>query len=393
MGKIFRTSDIFLVPNLITITRLILMVPLLMSYYFDYMIYFYILLLITIISDFLDGILARRLNQISELGKILDPLADNLTLFLFSIILSMKGLVPIEFCVFYFIRQLLLLIMSLIYLPKIKGVRGSSFFGKWGVGILTLGLGVHQSGLAERLAVHIIRFAGGSPKILYVQMLATFAGLTFALPSASTRGAIMVHIYEEVMERWGVEKASPLNKAVMIAMGGLNRLGSTALLAGGITPVVASAVIAGFGMVDDFSWTKWFILMAVPFYLILIFGGLWVYLAYRSGFTLPDKAEAVELKTGPIQSREIRAGLIAVGTALLWFTDFAHGLHPAVPALIAMTVILMPGIGILTWREFESNMSWTNFFVIASSISLTFILKSSRITSTNLGIAPTFDIG
>ena len=133
------------------------------------------------------------------------------------------------------------------------------------VGILTLGLGVHQSGLAERLAIYIIRFAGGSPKMLYVQMLATFAGLTFALPSASTRGAIMVHVYEEVMERWGVDKASPLNKAVMIAMGGLNRLGSTALLAGGITPVVASALIADFGLIDDFSWTKWLILMAGPF--------------------------------------------------------------------------------------------------------------------------------
>ena len=238
------------------------------------------------------------------------------------------------------------------------------------LGILTLGLAVYRSGLAERLAVYLIRFAGGNPKLLYVQMLAAFAGLTFALPSASTRGAIMVHVYEQVMEHWGVEKTAPLNRAIMLAMGGLNRLGSTALLAGGITPVVSSALIANFGGIDDFSWTRWFILMAVPFYLILIFGGLFVFLMYRSGFTLPQGVAAVELKASPIQAREIRAGLIALGTALLWFTDFAHGLPPVVPALIAMTVILLPGVGLLTWSEFESNIGWTNIFVIASSLSL-----------------------
>ncbi|HCL25895.1 MAG TPA: hypothetical protein DHW65_06065 [Dehalococcoidia bacterium] len=245
------------------------------------------------------------------------------------------------------------------------------------VGILTLGMAVHRSGLAERLAIYLIRMAGGSPKALYVQMLAAFAGLTFALPSASTRGAIMVHIYEQVMEHWGVEKTQPLNKAVMMAMGGLNRLGSTALLAGGITPVVAAALIADFGGIDDFSWTKWFMLMAVPFYLNLIVGGFYVFWTYRSGFTLPEGVAAVELKPGPIQAREIRAGLIALGTALLWFTDFAHGLPPTVPALIAMTVILLPGVGLVNWREFEQNMGWTNFFVIASSLSLANALISS----------------
>mgnify|MGYP003322245443 FL=1 len=238
------------------------------------------------------------------------------------------------------------------------------------LGILTLGMAVHQSGLAQRLAVHLIRLAGGSPKLLYVQMLAAFAGLTFALPSASTRGAIMVHIYEQVMEHWEIEKTAPLNKAIMMALGGLNRLGSTALLAGGITPVVASALIADFGAIDNFSWTGWFILMAVPFYLILIFGGVFVYFMYRSGFTLSETVSSVELETGPVQVGEIKAGLIALGTALLWFTDFAHGLSPAVPAIIAMTVILLPGVGLVNWRDFETNMGWTNFFVIASSMSL-----------------------
>jgi sodium-dependent dicarboxylate transporter 2/3/5 len=132
------------------------------------------------------------------------------------------------------------------------------------LGILTLGLAVHRSGLAERLAVYLIRLTGGSPRKLYAQMLVSFAALTFALPSASTRGAIMVHVYEQVLGYWKVEKTAPLNRAVMIAMGSSNRLGSTALLAGGITPVVASALIADFGLIDDFSWTRWFVLMAVP---------------------------------------------------------------------------------------------------------------------------------
>ena len=121
------------------------------------------------------------------------------------------------------------------------------------LGILTLGLAVHRSGLAERMAVYLIRLAGGSPKLLYFQMLAAFAGLTFALPSSGTRGAIMVHVYEQVLEHWKIEKSDPLNKAVMLAMGSLNRLASTALLAGGITPVVAAALIADFGLIDDFS--------------------------------------------------------------------------------------------------------------------------------------------
>ena len=232
------------------------------------------------------------------------------------------------------------------------------------IGILTLGLAVQRSGLAERMAVYLMRLAGGSPRMLYVQMVFSFAALTFALPSASTRGAIMVHVYEQVMEHWAIPRQSPLNKAVMMAMGALNRLGSTALLAGGITPVVASALIG------DFSWTRWFILMAVPFYSVLVVGGVMVYFYYRAGFKLPESLTAGPLVTGPMSTKEIKAGLIAMGTALLWFTDFAHGLHPTVPALIALVVILLPGVGLLTWREFETNIGWSNFFVIATSLSL-----------------------
>ena len=239
------------------------------------------------------------------------------------------------------------------------------------IGILTLGLAVHHSGLAERMAIFLMRGAGGSPYLLYVQMLFSFAALTFALPSASTRGAIMVHVYEQVLEQWNVPQGHPFYKATMMAMGSLNRLGSTALLAGGITPVVAS------GLLGDFSWTQWFVIMSVPFYANLIVGGTMLFLFYRSGFRPENIGAAAPAPPGPIKAAELRAGGIVILTALMWFTDFAHGLHPSVPALIALCLILLPRIGILTWGEFERNVGWTNFFVIATSLSLAHSLVSS----------------
>ena len=245
------------------------------------------------------------------------------------------------------------------------------------LGILTLGLAVHKSGLAERMAISLIRMSGGSPRKLYFQMLVSFAVLTFALPSASTRGAILVHVYEQVLENWEVKKTARLYKAIMIAMASLNRLGSTALLAGGITPVVAAALVVEYGNLNDFSWTGWFMLMALPFYVMLMIGGLLVFILYNSGFKQTNGAQGSNLINTPVSKQEIRIGVILMATALLWFTDFAHGLPPAVPALIAMVVILMPKVGLLDWRDFEQNLGWTNFFVIATSLSLANALVTS----------------
>ena len=110
--------------------------------------------------------------------------------------------------------------------------------------------------------------------------------------------------------------------------------------------------------------------MALPFYSVLAVGGMVVYLGYRSGFRLEHVIDVSSLATGPLRLPEIKAALIALGTALLWFTDFAHGLAPTVPALIAMAVILLPGIGLLTWDDLERDLGWSNFFVIATSLSL-----------------------
>jgi len=133
MIKIFKFSDIFLIPNLITILRFFLIAPMIITYKNGMQSYFLIILLVSLLSDFLDGIAARILNQKSELGKTLDPIADGITLFAFIILFNREGFISNWFMIFYFLRQLTILVFSLWYLPKLETVYGSNILGKTGV--------------------------------------------------------------------------------------------------------------------------------------------------------------------------------------------------------------------------------------------------------------------
>lgn len=67
------------VPNLLSLLRIIL-VPV-FAYFFvkGEAVWVVVTLAVSGISDFLDGKIARKFNQVSELGKVIDPVADKLT--------------------------------------------------------------------------------------------------------------------------------------------------------------------------------------------------------------------------------------------------------------------------------------------------------------------------
>ena len=74
--------------------------------------------------------------------------------------------------------------------------------------------------------------------------------------------------------------------------------------------------------------------------------------------------------SSPLSAIEIRTAIITLGASTLWLTDAIHHLHPALPALFAWVCLLAPGIGVLKWKEFEKSFGWSNFFVLATSLSL-----------------------
>ena len=120
------------IPNILSIFRLLL-VPV-----FTYMIIakgdFFtagILLVISGITDCCDGYIARKFNMITNLGKILDPLADKLTQLMTVICLAVKGYDIMWFLAgFLFLKDLALLIGGLMLYKKEDGMVPSSWFGK-----------------------------------------------------------------------------------------------------------------------------------------------------------------------------------------------------------------------------------------------------------------------
>ena len=68
-------------PNVLTLFRMIL-IPFFILFYFtdlpDWNIYAAIIFIVAAITDWLDGFLARRNNQVTNFGKLWDPIADKL---------------------------------------------------------------------------------------------------------------------------------------------------------------------------------------------------------------------------------------------------------------------------------------------------------------------------
>ncbi len=90
-----------------------------------------VLVLLISITDFFDGYFARKFNQVSELGKILDPLADKVLVISVSITFYITGILdPTQFFVIV-ARDLMIMLPGLFLSKKIGNVPPSDWLGKW----------------------------------------------------------------------------------------------------------------------------------------------------------------------------------------------------------------------------------------------------------------------
>lgn len=127
-------KEILTIPNLLSLFRLML-IPVYMTIYLnskstgDYLKAGFILA-ISCLTDMVDGKIARKFNMVSNVGKILDPLADKLTQFSLLLCLAIRHSILWAVFVLFVIKELFQLIAGILSLEHGFILKGALFSGK-----------------------------------------------------------------------------------------------------------------------------------------------------------------------------------------------------------------------------------------------------------------------
>ena len=140
-----RKSTFFTVPNILTLVRLCLIPVIVYVYCFkDMYILTAALIILSAATDVIDGIIARHFNLVSDVGKILDPIADKLTqLAVLICLITQFGwymLIPAALLV---VKEVFAGIVVLVAINKTGEVTSSVWHGKLTTVLLYFVMGLH----------------------------------------------------------------------------------------------------------------------------------------------------------------------------------------------------------------------------------------------------------
>jgi len=174
------SSRILTVPNVLSFLRL-LMVPV----FFVFIVVgnelgALILLVISTVTDFIDGQIARRFNQITRLGQLLDPAADRLLILAALLGLAIAQVLPWWFVIAVISRDLMLIVLGIVLANHGYGPLPVHHLGKFATFCLFASLPILMLGEAFP-AVQMVTSPIGWAAALWGGFLYWWAGILYLL--------------------------------------------------------------------------------------------------------------------------------------------------------------------------------------------------------------------
>ncbi len=131
--ELLEKNRIFTLANLLSLIRLLLLpfvLACLLANRSDYDLLALGLIFVAGITDYLDGVAARRRDEVSQLGKIIDPVADKLFIGALGLILVLLRNLPAWFVAIYLFRDFMILTIGYLLFLNRDIVVSSNLLGK-----------------------------------------------------------------------------------------------------------------------------------------------------------------------------------------------------------------------------------------------------------------------
>ena len=122
-------SNVWTIPNVLTIIRMLLIPVFVILFFRGHKIAALCVFCAASLTDMLDGYLARKLNQITDFGKLFDPLADKLMVLTAMVCQGIDGVFPWTAIIIVAAKELMMVLGGVFMLSK-NVVVYSNYFGK-----------------------------------------------------------------------------------------------------------------------------------------------------------------------------------------------------------------------------------------------------------------------
>ncbi|EAX46916.1 anion transporter [Thermosinus carboxydivorans Nor1] len=249
-------------------------------------------------------------------------------------------------------------------------------------GALFLSAAMTQTGLDKRIALFVLSKVGAKTNRVLAGVIFVGFILSFFVPSTTARVACLVPIVMGMIKAFGVNQKSAFAGVMMIATAQADSLWNV-----GIKTAAAQNLIA-LGFIEKqlgvyITWLDWFI-AAAPFSAIMSVVLYYVLLKLMPPEMdeIPGGKEAVakELAAlGPMKTDEKK--LLALSLILLFFWSTEKIVHPfdtSTTTIAAITLMLLPGIGVMTWKDAQAKIPWGTLILFGVGISLGSAILSTK---------------
>jgi anion transporter len=249
-------------------------------------------------------------------------------------------------------------------------------------GALFLAAAMMQTGLDKRIALFVLSKIGAKTNRVLAGVILVGFTLSFFVPSTTARVSCMVPIVMGIIIAFGVDLKSKFAGVMMIAVAQADSIWNV-----GIKTAAAQNMIA-LGFIEKqlgkyVSWLDWFI-AAAPFAIIMSIALYYVLLKIMPPETneIAGGKEAIAhaiKELGPMKANEKKLMIISVILLCFWATEkILHQFDTSTTTIAAISIMLLPGIGIMTWREAESKISWGTLILFGVGISLGSAILSTK---------------